>query len=88
MEWAINGTFLVTPSIINNFQQRGFVQKKVKVNPENTPNEFNITLTALGSMENNNTVIQCRTYGTDPGEVKRNAALIVAGTYSYILGRS
>ena len=80
MDWAVNNTFLVNNNIEDEYQEKGFVQQKVRVNPENTPAEYNISLTALGSLENNNTHIICRAYGTNPGEVRRSATLIVAGT--------
>ena len=80
VDWAVNNTFLLNDNIINVFRERGFVQYKVRLNPGITPAEYNTSLTALGSLENNNTNVTCRAYGPDPGEDSHMATLIVAGT--------
>ena len=84
VDWAVNNTFLLNNNTINEFRERGFVQNKVRSNPGNTPSEYNIFLTALGSLENNNTNVTCRAYGSDPGGDNHTATLIVAGTYGAI----
>ena len=66
---------------LSTFEERGFQFQEVQLSTN--PLEYNMTITALASLENNNTAIQCMSRGSVINQVAASAIvrLIIASKY-------